>query len=291
VTHLSGRRAMKGGLLLCVFLFMSACKTLLHSGLDEREANNIIRLLDSEGISAAKEIDTRTQLATLMVDEADLSRAIGILESHGLPSKKYATIDQVFTGDGLVSSPVEERARLHYAINQELSRTISELDGVLSARVHVVMPEEPDLVGLTDASEMQATASVLIRRRSDMPLENLVPNLKQFVSSSIQYLEYENVAVIDFVVPVGETDVPTANVARAEGTQVDYLPYLFIFAGLLVLGAAGSAVYFLTSLRAGISRLLKRTSGASSDSPDPSGEDDAPSIPARKIVSLSGGDR
>ena len=86
---------------------------------------------------------------TVMVDKARFADAINILKEAGLPKQEFQSMGQVFKKDGLISSPTQERAQMIFALSQELSRTVSEIDGVLSARVHLVLPENdaaPQLV-------------------------------------------------------------------------------------------------------------------------------------------------
>jgi type III secretion protein J len=47
---------------------------------------------------------------------------------------------KVFKREGFVSSPLEERARLVHAMSQEIANTINNIDGVVTARVHLVVP-------------------------------------------------------------------------------------------------------------------------------------------------------
>ena len=54
---------------------------------------------------------------------------------------KAEGVGVVFKKTGMVSSPSEERIRFMDAIAQDLSQTISMIDGVVDARVHVVLPE------------------------------------------------------------------------------------------------------------------------------------------------------
>ena len=57
------------------------------------------------------------------------------------PKVARATLGDTFRKEGVISTPLEERARYIYALSQELEATLSNIDGVIVARVHVVLPE------------------------------------------------------------------------------------------------------------------------------------------------------
>lgn len=88
---------------------------------------------------------------------------------------------------------MEERARLNYAKAQELSGTLSEIDGVLVARVHVVLPEERDGLGKKSSP---ASASVFIKHAADVQLDAYVPQVKQLVNNGIEGLSYDRISVV-----------------------------------------------------------------------------------------------
>ena len=110
---------------------------------------------------------------------------------------------QVFKKDGLVSSPMQERAQMIFALSQELSRTVSEIDGVLSARVHLVLPENDPL----RQQLVPSSASVFIRHRSNMPVGNLVPQVKMLVANGVAGLSYDKVSVVLVPVDIAEGQV------------------------------------------------------------------------------------
>ena len=83
-----------------------------------------------------------------------------------------------------------------FALSQELSRTVSEIDGVLSARVHLVLPENDPL----RQQLVPSSASVFIRHRSNTPVGNLVPQVKMLVANGVAGLSYDKVSVV--LVPV-----------------------------------------------------------------------------------------
>lgn len=150
------------------------------------------------------------------IDEADMPRAMAALEREGLPAKSFETLGEVFRKEGLLSSPTEERARLVYATSQELSRTISEIDGVLSARIHVVLPEDAGR-GQTASG---GSASVFIRHKADADIEALMPDIKMLVTRSIANLAYDQVSVIHVAAPAVEAAAALPALDRAFGIWV-----------------------------------------------------------------------
>ena len=176
-------------------LLLAACKVELHSGLDERDANEIMAILLKNGIAASRDV-AKDRSLTVMVEEDRFAEAVDILQAHSLPREKFSDLCSVFTGEGMISSPVEDRARLICALSQDLSRTISEIDGVMSARVHVVLPEND--LGRRNAKP--SSASVFIRHHEDAPIDKLSPQIKMLVANGIEGLVYDKVSVA--MVPV-----------------------------------------------------------------------------------------
>lgn len=136
------RRTVKGlsrMALLALVLALGGCKVELYTGISQKEGNEMLALLRSEGVSADKQAD-KDGTVRLLVEESDIAEAVEVLKRKGYPRENFSTLKDVFPKDGLISSPIEERARLNYAKAQEISHTLSEIDGVLVARVHVVLP-------------------------------------------------------------------------------------------------------------------------------------------------------
>lgn len=175
---------------LCA-LMVASCKSELYSNLDERHANEIVATLRQHGIPADRSLGKGNRIS-VSVDESRFAEAVAILNDNGLPREEFATLGEVFKRDGLVSSPVQERAQMIYALSQELSRTVSEIDGVLSARVHLVLPENDPL----RQQLVPSSASVFIRHRTDVPLTDLVPQIKMLVANGVAGLSYDKVSVI-----------------------------------------------------------------------------------------------
>jgi type III secretion protein J len=188
-------RWIQRALVLLVALLLSACEAELYNNLDQRQANEMIATLQQRGI-AAQRVPVKGGQYTVVVDKGRFAESIAVLKEAGLPKQEFQNMGQVFKKDGLVSSPMQERAQMIFALSQELSRTVSEIDGVLSARVHLVLPENDPL----RQQLVPSSASVFIRHRSNMPVGNLVPQVKMLVANGVAGLSYDKVSVV--LVPV-----------------------------------------------------------------------------------------
>jgi len=263
-------RWVQRALVLLVALLLSACEAELYSNLDQRQANEMVATLQQHGIPAQRTAVKGGQY-TVMVDKARFAESITILKDAGLPKEEFQTMGQVFKKDGLVSSPTQERAQMIFALSQELSRTVSEIDGVLSARVHLVLPENDML----RQQLVPSSASVFIRHRSDAPVGNLVPQVKMLVANGVAGLSYDKVSVV--LVPVDSQkssqgqDVEMVsffglwmqrdNLAQAMWMFFGLVALVVLLAGGLgvVLYRRGGRVYALGSSRAGSSSVSSPT--------------------------------
>jgi type III secretion protein J len=180
-------------LLLAGLVALAGCggRVDLLSTIAERDANEVMAELLNKGI-AAKKVSGKEGNASVQVPVADVARAIDVLKAAGLPRESFKGMGQVFTKDGLISSPVEERARYLYALSQELSGTLSNIDGVLFARVHLVLPER----GTGIDKGMPSSAAVFIKHRAEYDIEILQPQVRRLVANSIPDLTADRVTVV-----------------------------------------------------------------------------------------------
>ena len=191
-------------LIVMGMLVLQACSVELYFNLNQRQANEIVATLMRHGIPAQREAGKDGKM-TVSVQKDRFAEAMAILDESGLPKQEFQTLGEVFKRDGLVSSPVEERATMIYGLSQELSQTISDIDGVLSARVHLVLPENDPL----RQRLVPSSASVFIRHRASVPMDELIPQVKMLVAKGIAGLTYDNVSV---------TLIPVAATAPVQGT-------------------------------------------------------------------------
>lgn len=194
-------------------VLVSGCggKTVLYTDLKEKDANEMMAILMSKGISCTK---TAGKEGTWELDitSDDFTKAMELMQAEGYPPTAYQGLGQVFGQKGMVSSPSEERARFMYALSQSLAETIAQIDGVLTARVHVVLQEtEPFSNQVRPAS-----SSVFIKCRYDANIEAYIPQIKILVMNSIEGLSYDRVSVVIF--RAGPPDI------KAEGQVPSWQP-------------------------------------------------------------------
>lgn len=238
-------------LLVGMLLLLAACgaRVDLFSAASESEANEVLSVLLDAGIGARK--NSTKEGISISVDAAEVARALDILGSRGLPRARYEGMGQIFRKEGLVSSPLEERARYIYALSEELTNTLSQMDGVLTARVHVVLPERGGVGETTTPS----TAAVFIKHQTGYSLDALQPQIRKLVTHAIPGLTEDRVsiALVSAQPPAGGA-VPRAVHRSVFGIEVaagssTALAAMLGSMMLLILGLAGALGYVLWRFR------------------------------------------
>ena len=240
-------------------LSLAACKQELYGQLSESDCNEMVAALLSSGVDAQKSTPDGGKTWSVSVDEKQIVHAVEVLRARGIPRKKFDDLGSLFKKDGLVSTPTEERVRFIYGLSQELDDTLSKIDGVVVARVQIVLPNNDPLA----QSVKPSSASVFIKYRPDANLERMTPAIKNLVVHSIEGLTYDQVSVTS--VPADAPDVPAR--PRRQGGWI-------VYAGgalgmLLLMIAGGFALLRGTLLKGGggLAGLLARRKGRAAKAP------------------------
>ncbi|MPV58194.1 EscJ/YscJ/HrcJ family type III secretion inner membrane ring protein [Burkholderia sp. HI2761] len=240
-------------------LSLAACKQELYGQLTESDCNEMAAALLMSGVDAQKSTPDGGKTWSVSVDEKQIVHAVEVLRARGLPRKKFDDLGSLFKKDGLVSTPTEERVRFIYGLSQELDDTLSKIDGVVVARVQIVLPNNDPLA----QSVKPSSASVFIKYRPDANLERMTPAIKNLVVHSIEGLTYDQVSVTS--VPADALD-PPAHPHRQDGWVV----YAGGALGVLLLMIAGGFALLRGNLLkggGGLAGLLARRAGRAAKAP------------------------
>ncbi len=211
---------------------------ILNTNLSENDANDIISELSKYKIAADKQIDKEG--VTVLVNKDTIERSVQILNAEGLPHKSRTSLGEVFQKSGIISSPLEERARYIYALSQELESTLSQIDGVVVARVSVVLPER-----VAPGEPVQpASASVFIKYTMALDPDSIEPRIRRLVAASIPGLSGKNENALSIVFVPAEVYRDHIEMVTLGPFQLTLPQYatvkivFFIFLTLLTLGMA-----------------------------------------------------
>lgn len=188
---------------LLVFVLFALCgcteEVTLQSGLSDQSANEIITVLRRHGIDSQKKVSKAG--VSLLVVETDVARATEALHTAGLPRRTLSDLGQVFKKEGVISTPLEERVRYLHGLSQELEYTLQQIDHVVSARVHVVLPER-----VAPGEPIQpSSAAVFIKYRPPFDEDMIIPRIRNLVALSIPGLTGDdNIAKVSVVVTPSE---------------------------------------------------------------------------------------
>lgn len=220
---------------LLLALLAGCSKQELYSQLSERQANEMVAVLQSAGIEAEKQVQEGR--FSVLTASASFPQAVRTLSAQGYPRENYDSMGKVFKKEGFVSSPLEERARLMHAMSQEISSTIASIDGVVTARVHLVVPEKHPLMD----KAQPAAAAVFIKHRPDRDLAAQVTQIKALVVNSIEGLSYDNVTVALFPAEgmPGDAPRPAADAPAARQAALGAPLLLGTGAGTFALAGGG----------------------------------------------------
>jgi type III secretion protein J len=243
------RRAAAAAAILAVACAVGGCSTSILHAIDERAANETVGALERAGIAADKVPDeggAKTGSFTVRVSRGDGARALDLLRALGLPRARRHGFTEAYGQPSLIPSTSEERARYVDALAGELEHTLQEVDGVVSARVHLVL-EETDPLAVDAKPRTPARAAVLLAvgpGRTPLP----EADVQRLVAGSVPGLDPAAVAVVVTIAPaatqaqatfasVGPLRVAPGSRALLVAGLLVALGVLGLMAGLLLLTA------------------------------------------------------
>jgi type III secretion protein J len=189
----------------CAFALLAlGCDVPVQYGLDESAANEVVTALERANIAAAKVREegggNEPAFMVTVTNREDVRRAIELMRNIGLPRTRRSGLAEMYGQPSLVPSATEERARFLKALGNDIERTLETIDGVVSARVHIVLPEADPLAA--DAKpRVAAQAGVLIKTRAGVTIPLKESDVQRLVAGAVSGLQTANVAVVVTAAP------------------------------------------------------------------------------------------
>ncbi len=194
----AARIAIMGAVLLGLMIFFvfvslrvsSAEMSLLYSDLSNVDSGAMVAKLEESQIPYEVSPDG----SRIMVADTDVGRARMLLAEAGLPnggSMGYEIFDKQ---SGFGTTNAVQNINALRALEGELSRTISTLQPIRSARVHLVLPQRE----LFAREARPASASVAVQLRPGQRIEReQISAIQSLVASAVPELKMEQVSIID----------------------------------------------------------------------------------------------
>lgn len=192
--------------------------SLLYSDLTLEDSSAIASRLDSQSIA----YELRGGGTQIYVPESEVARVRLAMASDGLPnggSVGYEIFDDSST---LGTTNFVQRINQSRALEGELSRTISALRQVKSARVHLVLPRRE----VFSRDQQEPTATVVLRLNGSTLQPSQVVAIQHLVSTAVPGLQPSRISIIDnngrLLARGGDTDEDAFSAANGEEARQRY---------------------------------------------------------------------
>ena len=164
--------------------------SLLYGQLDSAEASRIGNELDTMGVV----YEMRNNGTEIMVPSGDARSLRLRLAEQGLPSKGTIGYEIFDEGSSIGTTNLVQTINNRRALEGELSRTISSLNIVRSARVHLVLPDRK----LFSREHTEPSASVLLRMAGPGRLDReQVAAVQHIIAAAVPGLAPNRVSIVD----------------------------------------------------------------------------------------------
>lgn len=161
----------------------------LYQGLDLSESGKVTAALEKGGVPYR----LGTGGTEVLVPEPDAARARVLLAQDGLPQSGRPGLE-LFDKPAWGMTDFTQHITYRRALEGELARTIGMLRGVERAQVHLALSEASPLRRMERSAE---AAVVLVLERGYAVTPEQVQGIARLVSSSVERLPVERVAVLD----------------------------------------------------------------------------------------------
>src|ERR1700749_795648 len=162
-------------------------KTILYAGLEPRDAAAVTAKLDAMQVK----YDAKEEGGTILVPADQVTRLRMALAQENLPAAGvgYEIFDK---SDAFGTTAFVQNINRLRALEGELARSIQTIDGIDSARVHLVVPERQ----VFSRDDQSPSASVVLKTRAVMG-RGQVAAVQHLVAAAVASLTPDRVAIVD----------------------------------------------------------------------------------------------
>ena len=161
--------------------------TTIQTGLDPSTSNRMAQALGSAGISYQIE-DGGTAIAVKTGSQSSAQAALG---SAGLGAGAHTDMS-IFNSSSLTTTDFQNQVNYQRALEGQIAETIEGMQGVSSAEVQLVLPEDQ----LFQDQASQSTAAIVIDAPTGLD-QSSINGIAHMVASSVQGLDPSNVTITD----------------------------------------------------------------------------------------------
>lgn len=163
---------------------------VLYSELELSNARQIVDKLEASGIDYQLEKNG----TEILVPVGDVNRlrleTVDFALGSGTSSVGYEVFDNT---DALGSTNFVQNVNLLRALEGELARTISSVDNIRSARVHLVMPKRE----IFSREEQKPSASVVIKTKEGALNPQSIQAIQKLIAAAVPKLDMKDISIVD----------------------------------------------------------------------------------------------
>ncbi|SMF69484.1 flagellar basal-body MS-ring/collar protein FliF [Pseudobacteriovorax antillogorgiicola] len=189
----------KAGVAATILLIIGGIMTIVLNQ-EERQMSYLYENLEQDDVQAIAQELKNQQVQDYVIDDKGILVASDQvlplrlkLAQEGLPAHGHIGWEK-FDKQDFTKTEFEQNVNKLRAIQGELSRTIKSINGIIGARVHIVMPEK----SLFKEDEKEPTAAVYVKTYRNTSLsERQIKGITHLVSRSVEGLRPEKVTIVN----------------------------------------------------------------------------------------------
>jgi flagellar M-ring protein FliF len=185
----------------------------LYSGLSQEDASKVVEYLSNQKV--LYKIDDNGQ--TIKVPREKVYELRLALAGKGIPSSGVVGYE-IFDKNTMGMSEFLQKLNYKRALEGELARTIQQQEGVLNARVQIVLPQKT----IFKEEEKSPSASVTLKLKSNsVPSKENIQAIVNLLVASVEGLQQSKVSIIDTKGRILNNDTEEGPLAFASSRQYE----------------------------------------------------------------------